>query len=300
MDVAFSISGGLVVWWGLVIENRAEKRMPGENPDDDIFADIIAKQKRELKRGWRILMTGIVMEVVAALAVSVISGLENAALNEEAGTARKVSGEAIKQAGQANERAAITESNNLILQGNIVALSKQLLEANNNIAKNDPRNHRLERLSAFASLRLKPAQQGINWAARLSGSYFLTLATITPPNFLQLASDKAPEVGFMGDLVMVGISFHWNEGARAVQDQVGKWFPYLSFENATSGQIIDSAAFSEMGPFNFGDGTEILNGTVKVNFNGVEKTFSLPHAKCDASDPSNDPGAYRFKKMPST
>ena len=68
-------------------------------------------------------MTGIIIEVVAAFAISVISGLEVADLTLEARQAEIV-------AGQANEQAANTYSNSLVLQ-------KQVLDSSNRLAETE-------------------------------------------------------------------------------------------------------------------------------------------------------------------
>ncbi len=98
-DILLSVSGGVIVYWGLRVEKKAERKMPPADFNPDIFDDVVESQKSELERGWRILMTGIVVEVVAALSVSVISSLEIAESNERAQIAQR-------EASQANERAA--------------------------------------------------------------------------------------------------------------------------------------------------------------------------------------------------
>jgi hypothetical protein len=82
-DIVLSVSGGVIVYWGLIVEKKAEKNLPPEDFNPDIFEDILALQKKEVERGWRILMTGIVVEVVAALGISVISSLEIANLTDK-------------------------------------------------------------------------------------------------------------------------------------------------------------------------------------------------------------------------
>ena len=101
LDVLLSVSGGALVWWGLRIEKKAENLLPPENFKPDIFFDIVKRQKSELERGWRILMLGIVVEVVAALGVSIISNLESVDLKD--------------RVAKANERVANIESNNAVL-----------------------------------------------------------------------------------------------------------------------------------------------------------------------------------------
>jgi hypothetical protein len=108
LDVILSVWGGILVWRGLRIEKNAEKLLPPENFKPDIFADVVEKYRSEMERGWRILMRGIIIEVVAALGISIISGLEIAELNDKAERAEK-------DAARANERAAVIESKNAIL-----------------------------------------------------------------------------------------------------------------------------------------------------------------------------------------
>jgi hypothetical protein len=129
LDILLSVSGGLVVWWGLVVEKKAEKFVIPSDFKQDIFQDLVDEQKKQLERGWRILMTGIVIEVIAALGISVMSGLEIADLTDKTANANLAakqaesdSSEARKQAGEANERAANTESNNLVLQTLVLKL----------------------------------------------------------------------------------------------------------------------------------------------------------------------------------
>src|ERR1022692_1180609 len=121
-DVVLSITGGILVYWGLWIEKRAEKRIPPSDFKEDIFEDVIKAEKSELERGWRILMLGIAIEVVAALGISVISGLEVADLTDKSAAANLEAKQAEKEAGQAKERAAITDSNNLVLQAKVFRL----------------------------------------------------------------------------------------------------------------------------------------------------------------------------------
>ena|SRR5208283_3815908 len=100
-DIALSVSGGVVVYWGLLVEKKAEKNLPPADFKPDIFEDVLAAQKREVERGWRILMAGIVIEVVAAFGVSIISGLEIADLTEKSATANLEAKQAAKDAGDA-------------------------------------------------------------------------------------------------------------------------------------------------------------------------------------------------------
>jgi hypothetical protein len=122
LDVALSISGGIFVWRGLVIEKRAEKLLPPENFKPDIFADIVDQYRSEIERGWHILMRGIIIEVVAALGISVISGLEIANLTDKSAAANK-------EAGAAMVYAANSSSNSVALSKQVAGLNKEAADA---------------------------------------------------------------------------------------------------------------------------------------------------------------------------
>lgn len=124
LDIALSVTGGIIVWWGLKIEKRAEKLMVPESFKPDLFEDVMAAQKAELDRGWRILMFGIVFEVLAAFGISVISGLEIADLNE---------------------KTANLQSSNLVLRLQLLELEKQILEAR-------PENQPISRFEVILTL----------------------------------------------------------------------------------------------------------------------------------------------------
>jgi hypothetical protein len=121
-DIFLSVVGGLIVYWGLKVEKKAEKRLPPSDFDRDIFEDVVRAQKKEEQRGWRILMTGIVVEVVAALGISVISGLEIADLSDQTAVANREAKDAEKQAGEANLRASTNELAALALQREVLRL----------------------------------------------------------------------------------------------------------------------------------------------------------------------------------
>ena len=114
-DIVLSVAGGIIVCWGLRIEKKAEKLLPPEDFEPDLYADVIIRQKREIDHGWRILMTGIVFEVIAALGISIISGIEMANLDDEASLAKE-------QSANANERASMVQSNNLVLEKEVLKL----------------------------------------------------------------------------------------------------------------------------------------------------------------------------------
>jgi uncharacterized membrane protein len=83
-DVFLSVSGGVLVFIGLRIEKAAEKKQYF-----GAFTDEVQSQRAKAERGWRILMLGIVVEVIAALGISVISGLEIADLTEKSSVANE-------------------------------------------------------------------------------------------------------------------------------------------------------------------------------------------------------------------
>jgi hypothetical protein len=93
-SLALSGLGGVIVAWGLRVEKLAERKLPPSDFKTDIFEDVAEEAKRGIERGWKILMTGIIFEVVAAFAISIISGLEVANLTLEARQAGKDAGDA--------------------------------------------------------------------------------------------------------------------------------------------------------------------------------------------------------------
>lgn len=130
-DIVLSVTGGIIVYWGLLVEKKAEKYIPPIDFSKDIFEDVVGTQKSELERGWRILMTGIIVEVVAALGISIMSGLEIADLTDKSAVANLAAKQAEKDASQSNERAANTESNSVLLSLKI----EQLRSKNNSVAR---------------------------------------------------------------------------------------------------------------------------------------------------------------------
>jgi hypothetical protein len=106
----FAIIGGLLVLRGLILEN------------DD----------RTKRQGERLVITGVFIEVLGAIVVTVISGIEVAASSKLAGEANKEAGDAIKQAGYANERASSNEWQVAVLSNQTVRLSLNLEEAKSN------------------------------------------------------------------------------------------------------------------------------------------------------------------------
>jgi hypothetical protein len=108
-DIFLSLFGGIIVWHGLAIESKAEGLLPPDSFRPDVFGDIIEQYKAEIRRGEKIVRWGVIIEVVAALGISVISGLESAALNDKAEQAEK-------DAAQANERAAKFDSDRILVE----------------------------------------------------------------------------------------------------------------------------------------------------------------------------------------
>ncbi len=140
-DIFLSISGGAIVYWGLLIEKRAEKLLPPEDFRPDIFDDVVRQQKSELERGWRILMTGIVVEVVAALLISIISGLEVARLHDQTADANLEAKQAGTNAAASYEHAAIAE--------------KEAAQANQLAAEYNERSKQLESTNVQLSLKVE-------------------------------------------------------------------------------------------------------------------------------------------------
>ena len=101
--------GGVIVAWGLRVEKLAERKLPPSDFKTDIFEDVVGEAKRGIERGWRILMAGIIIEVVAAFGISIISGLEVASLTLEARRAESKANDAALQV-------EIVRSNNVVLQ----------------------------------------------------------------------------------------------------------------------------------------------------------------------------------------
>jgi hypothetical protein len=123
-DVILGVSGGAVVWWGLNVEKAGEKMLLPSDFNPDIFNDIVQAAKSKMDRGWFILKIGIIIEVVAALGISVISGLETAELTDQSAIANLEAKKAEREAGQANVLAANTESNNLVLKKDVLKLKQ--------------------------------------------------------------------------------------------------------------------------------------------------------------------------------
>lgn len=134
------------MYWGLLIEKKAEKRIPPEDFRPDIFEDVVKSQKSELERGWRILMTGIIFEVVAAFGISLVSGLEIADLSDKTADSKK--------------RTATLESNNLLLRSNVAALEFRLIEASSNLVKIDPLNQPISDISASVTVYMRTTETG--------------------------------------------------------------------------------------------------------------------------------------------
>jgi hypothetical protein len=122
VTVFVSVIGALVVLWGLKIGGDAEKLLPPTDFKEDIFGDIVKRYKAKMDFGHEIIMVGVAIEAICALAVCIISGLENADLKDKSTASNLEAKQAEIIAGQANERAAKIESNNLVLQANLLEL----------------------------------------------------------------------------------------------------------------------------------------------------------------------------------
>src|SRR6267142_3200453 len=84
VTVGFSVFGALVVYVGLKFGADAERLLPPSDFKEDIFGDIVKRYKAKVDFGHKIVMAGVAIEAICALAVCVISGLENADLKEKA------------------------------------------------------------------------------------------------------------------------------------------------------------------------------------------------------------------------
>jgi hypothetical protein len=84
-----------------------------------------------------------------------IADFELGKASKDASAANKQAGLAILDAARASERAAITESNNLILRSNVTALEWQIAETKTNVANIDPLKQPISSISATIRLRFK-------------------------------------------------------------------------------------------------------------------------------------------------
>jgi hypothetical protein len=150
VTVGFSVFGALVVYLGLKVGTDAEKLLPPPDFKKDIFGDIVKPYKAKMDFGHKIVMAGVAIEAVCALAVCVISGLENADLKEKAEEIRSsnlvlqtnvasLNGAVIQLAhlydlstnalDEANERVANAESNSAVLAKEVLVQSQQIQQA---------------------------------------------------------------------------------------------------------------------------------------------------------------------------
>ena len=101
LELFLAVIGGIIYFWGHWIEKRAARFLPPESFKNDIFGDIVLRYKTEMERGWKILMSGIAFEVIAAFGITVHSGLVET---------------------ESKERYEILVSTNLMLQSNVAVL----------------------------------------------------------------------------------------------------------------------------------------------------------------------------------
>jgi hypothetical protein len=104
-DVFFSVIGAVIVYRGHKISLDAEKLIPPQDFKKDIFGDIVIRYKEIMDKGHRTVMIGVVIEAIAALVLSVLSGLAIA---------------------DSNERAAKLEDRATIAESNVVAMKLKL------------------------------------------------------------------------------------------------------------------------------------------------------------------------------
>jgi hypothetical protein len=114
----FAAIGFIMVIGGVVIEGVEHfKKFPKKEHGRKLQIE---------KIGWFIVVVGLAMEFLGDHAAKRISDREDARVNKEAADSRVTAGNAEREAGEANERAALTESNNLVLQSNVLALEIKL------------------------------------------------------------------------------------------------------------------------------------------------------------------------------
>ncbi len=94
------------------------------------FTDDVKLLKLKAQRGWRLLMIGIVVEVVAALGISVISGLEIADLTDKSAAANLEAKQAGKDAADAKVLAENIGITNAQLVATNLMLAKTIIDLN--------------------------------------------------------------------------------------------------------------------------------------------------------------------------
>jgi hypothetical protein len=96
VDAFFSIVGGIIVWYGLVLEKSSE--IPERF---EAFTEQEKTRRSTANKGAMLVRVGIIVEVISALGISVLSGLQMA---------------------DSDLHVAVIESNNLILKTNVASL----------------------------------------------------------------------------------------------------------------------------------------------------------------------------------
>src|ERR1700722_15899470 len=138
VTVFVSVIGTVIVFLGHKIGADAEKLLLPTDFKEDIFGDIVKRYKAKMDLGHKIVMAGVVIEAICALAVCIISGLENAALNEKSSAANLEAKQAEKDAGDAKVLAANIGRTNTQLIATNLAFAKQLFDLSSQLQ--DTRN----------------------------------------------------------------------------------------------------------------------------------------------------------------
>ncbi|MBI5774303.1 MAG: hypothetical protein HZA89_11240 [Verrucomicrobia bacterium] len=242
LDVVLSIVGGILVFWGLKLEKMAES-------DEylDAFVDGVKSKKLQAQRGWRILMTGIVVEVVAALGVSIISGLEIAVLNEKS-----------KQ----------LEATNLVLRSNVLVLESQIAETKTSVVKVEP----LKQPIGFASATVRIRVHGTNLNPSLTSNAYIKN---NPAALLFSAStDSAAHVLLVAESFKSGFNqSKWNEYVLEFHAAPQQAWPRKS----VNVEVIDKFDKFQLTTLFLPENASILTGGVWLTLNSTLRTnFLIP------------------------
>jgi hypothetical protein len=246
LDVFLSVFGGLIVWRGLSIESNAETLLPPDSFRRDIFGDIIERYRSEIKHGEKLVRIGVIIEVVAALGISIVSGLESATLSERTSQAEKDAAVSKQEAAQANERAANTESNNLVLQKelqpriitlkqitNFIFLTRKIRKVHVKVAfaygRNETANYAYQIRNMLNEAGFPPETNADEFGIDPDHHYFVSALT---------ENTNWPAI----ILINYGTNLHWNYYAFPIEHTNGFLCPILPKE--TNNVIISEALMS--------------------------------------------------------
>lgn len=104
----------------LVIKWKRKKRIESILREDPLWMLVVETLSLALIAG------GLVVETYCTAQIIRVAREQSDAINTELSSAKTTAADANKQAGEASERAAITESNNLVLRSNVVTLEMQM------------------------------------------------------------------------------------------------------------------------------------------------------------------------------